>query len=192
MHGRASLPSLALIVAVVAGPVAAQDRHQIYGYLDFETTWSEATSESRNISFDLRHLALVNTFAIDDRWRVFTEFEVEHEFEPEPGESGSDLFEIERAWIEYFYSPALTVRAGLLLTPFGIYNQQHGATPAYIMTFLPRSIYGEHASPTGNVDDMFADRGTGFEVVGTAPVGSRHATRRDRVSVRRMATAAWT
>jgi hypothetical protein len=40
------------------------------------------------------------------------------------------------------------------------------------MTFLPRSIYGEHASPTGNVDDMFADRGTGIEVLGSRPVGS--------------------
>ena len=172
MQGRSSLLFFGMVLALVAAPVAAQDRHQIYGYLDFEATWSDVDSESRNISFDLRHISLVNTFRIDDRWRVFSEFEVEHEFEPEPGEEGSDLFEIERAWVEYFYSPALAVRAGLLLTPFGIYNQRHGATPTYVMTYLPRSMYGEHASPTGNVDDMFADRGTGIEVVGSAPVGT--------------------
>ena len=164
--------SLAMLLAVVTTPVAAQDRFQIYGYLDFEATWSDVTDEARNVSFDLHHVSVVNTFTIDDRWRVFSEFEVEHDFEPEAGEEGSDLFEIERAWVEYFHSPAFAVRAGLLLTPFGIYNQRHGATPTYLMTFLPRSIYGEHASTTGNVDDMFADRGTGIEVLGSRPVGS--------------------
>lgn len=171
MPARSSLPLAPVLLALAATPLVAQDRFQIYGYLDFETTWSDASSEARNLSFDLQHISVVNTFTIDDRWRVFSEFEVEHEFEPEPGEEGSDLFEIERAWVEYFHSPALAVRVGLLTTPFGIYNQRHGATPTYLMTFLPRAIYGEHASPTGNVDDMFADRGTGIEVMGSRPVG---------------------
>jgi hypothetical protein len=163
---------LGVVLALAATPLAGQERFQIYGYLDFEADWSDVSAETRNVSFDLHKFSVLNNFTIDDRWRVFSEFEVEHDFAPTPGESGADVFEIERAFVEYSFSPTLAVRAGLHLTPFGIYNQRHGATPTYLPTFLPQAMYGEHASPTGNVDDMFHDRGTGIEVLGSAPVGS--------------------
>lgn len=43
---------------------------------------------------------------------------------------------IERAWAEYAFDDALKVQAGYFLTPYGIWNQDHG-TPTLISLLLP-------------------------------------------------------
>jgi hypothetical protein len=43
---------------------------------------------------------------------------------------------IERAWAEYAFADALKLQAGYFLTPFGIWNQDHG-TPTLISLLLP-------------------------------------------------------
>ncbi len=169
---RSAFVFLCVVLGVAVAPLAAQERFRIYGYLDLEADWSDVTSEARNLSFDVHHFSVVNSFRIDERWFVFSEFEVEHEFAPEPGESGSGLFALERAWVEYLFSPLLAVRAGRLLTPFGIYNQRHDATPTFLGTFLPQTIYGEHPNPLGEEQDLFENNGTGVELLGDMPVGS--------------------
>ena len=59
MSDRSSFVSLGVVLAVAATPLAAQDRFQIYGYLDFEANWSDVSSEARNVSFDLQKLTVV-------------------------------------------------------------------------------------------------------------------------------------
>jgi hypothetical protein len=43
---------------------------------------------------------------------------------------------IERAWAEYTFSDALKLQAGYFLTPYGIWNQDHG-TPTLISLLIP-------------------------------------------------------
>jgi hypothetical protein len=43
---------------------------------------------------------------------------------------------VERAWAEYAFDDALKVQAGYFLTPYGIWNQDHG-TPTLISLLLP-------------------------------------------------------
>jgi len=67
---------------------------------------------------------------------------------------------IQRAYIEYGISPYLKMRAGHFLTPWGVWNVDHGS-PVIIGPSKPY-IIGEQ---------FFPESQTGFEVLGTAPVG---------------------
>jgi len=67
---------------------------------------------------------------------------------------------IARAYVEYAVSPYLKIRAGHFLTPWGIWNVDHGS-PVIIGPAKPY-IVGEQ---------FFPESQTGFELLGTAPVG---------------------
>lgn len=67
---------------------------------------------------------------------------------------------IERAYLQYTPFSFLTVRAGRFLTPYGIWNVDHG-TPVIISTSRPY-IIGE---------EFFPEAQTGFELLGSVPVG---------------------
>ncbi len=68
---------------------------------------------------------------------------------------------IERAWIQYSYSSALQIRTGYWLTPWGIWNIDHG-TPTLISMVLPDFQTTEY----------FPQRQTGVQVLGSAFSGA--------------------
>jgi hypothetical protein len=67
--------------------------------------------------------------------------------------------EIERVWLEYNVSSVLTLRGGQWLTPYGIWNVDHGS-PTFIPTIRPY-VVGEA---------LFPERQTGLEAYGSAYV----------------------
>lgn len=68
--------------------------------------------------------------------------------------------EIERAWLQYEMSSLLTIRAGQWLTPYGIWNVDHG-TPTVIPAFRPYVI-GER---------LFPERQMGLQLLGSQLLG---------------------
>jgi hypothetical protein len=68
---------------------------------------------------------------------------------------------IERAWAEYAFSDLLAVRAGEFLTPYGIWNVDHGS-PTLVGTQAPNVIATE----------MFPRQQVGIEAYGTRFVGA--------------------
>lgn len=68
---------------------------------------------------------------------------------------------IERAWMQWTASDLFKARSGLFLTPFGIWNVDHG-TPTLISLLLPSGI----------ADLYFPDRQLGVELLGSVYSGS--------------------
>jgi hypothetical protein len=86
---------------------------------------------------------------------------------------------IERAWIQYSHSNELSLRAGYFLTPFGIWNIDHG-TPTLISLALPDF----------QINQYFPLRQTGVEALGSTFEGpwelGYHATLSNGRSVGQM------
>jgi len=76
---------------------------------------------------------------------------------------------IERAWVEYAFSDLVTLRAGQFLTPFGIWNVDHGS-PTVIGVQKPEVVSQE----------LLPERQIGLEAYGSKYLGSArvgyHAT----------------
>lgn len=56
-------------------------------------------------------------------------------------------------------------------SPFGIYNERHDATPTFLSTFLPQSIYGNQEQSFGGKGRLFAKHSTGVQILGNIRVG---------------------
>ena len=67
---------------------------------------------------------------------------------------------IERAYLEYDIHPNITLQAGAFLTPYGIWNVDHGA-PSIIPFVRPYVL----------VEQLFPERQTGLQVHGRIPLG---------------------
>lgn len=168
---------------------------KFYGFADFMTQkyillsdpWKGALNDK--LSFGVSHINLYADGDIAPGWKSM--LEVRFLFQPD-GASGGDLSQttldplatsgrtdsgtrdffdssrvvelggiaIQRAYIEYAVSPYLKIRAGHFLTPWGIWNVDHGS-PVIIGPSKPY-IVGEQ---------FFPESQTGFELLGTAPVG---------------------
>jgi hypothetical protein len=68
---------------------------------------------------------------------------------------------LERAWIQWQRYPLLNVRVGQWLTPFGIWNVDHGQPVLITVT-----------QPDFQLSEAFPSRQTGIQLVGEVPVGS--------------------
>jgi hypothetical protein len=104
--------------ALPAHLVALTSSTQLGGYA--ELTYNRLGDQAPII--DLRRFVLSVAHDFDAHLRVYTELEVEHAVT-----SGKDQgeVEVEQAYAEYLHRDWLNLRAGLVLMPVGIINQQH-------------------------------------------------------------------
>ncbi len=145
---------------------------KMYGYFDLEFEYNAGNEQRWDM--DQHHFNVVTIYQIDKQWRVFSEIEWEHgiSIEADKGKAkGSGMVALERAWVEYKYSPKFKVKAGKFLIPFGLLNLSHDATPTILLSFLPSSIYGTHTAPAGYKSRLYPKFGNGVQVLGNLGMG---------------------
>jgi hypothetical protein len=113
--------------AVAAAPTPSAEPSTVlssYG----ELTYNRPTSDPKNAVADVRRFVLGYQHRFDEKTKVVTELEVEHAVSSadDPGE-----VEVEQAYIERQVGAGLAVRAGLMLVPIGLINENHEPTAFY-------------------------------------------------------------
>lgn len=166
---------LATVLGALGAAPCAQAQVQersvnLYGYFDLEYEIGNASEASKRGTFDLHHFKVLTSIVLDEHFRVLGEIEWEHGVDLS-ADGGVGEVKLERAWLEYRHADALKVRAGKFLVPFGIYNLVHDATPTFLGTYLPSSVYGKHPNPLCGSQRLFAKFGTGLQVLGSAHSG---------------------
>ncbi|MFO7177161.1 MAG: hypothetical protein DIU78_000550 [Pseudomonadota bacterium] len=181
----ASAEALAAAMAAeqAAAVVGEEPKINIYGFADF--TYRQPLSDflfgQKYSSFAVGNLNVYFGADLGDQWRSLIEVrflylphgsvptlateQVRTDTQvPDYNDLARPLrwggVEIERAWIERTFHPALTVRAGQWLTPYGIWNVDHGS-PVIIGVARPY-IIGEA---------LFPERQTGLELYGSFYAG---------------------
>ncbi|HEU4699022.1 MAG TPA: hypothetical protein VFS40_07580 [Gemmatimonadales bacterium] len=142
-NGSAALPGFAaftLATALGAAPLAAQtpdttvadtagaavaqapaERTTIGGY--GEVHYTNARGAGTPGTINLRRFVLFVGHSFSERLAFRSEVEIE-DAKIEGGEPGGEVA-LEQAYIDYRFSPAFTLRTGLLLAPVGIVNEVH-------------------------------------------------------------------
>jgi hypothetical protein len=115
-------------------PLSAQellDRININGYtnFEFEKMIDKQGAGDKNGSFDADQFNLVFNIHATDRVRVAADVSWEHGAATEDGRGNVAL---EYGFVEYTISNLFKLRAGKMLTPFGVFNEIHTAKPAFV------------------------------------------------------------
>ena len=136
---------LGLLLWAMVCPVAAQDSGDVaYRDAGYQlgsgwqipgtglTLGGYASATYRNFEGDswrasLKDLSMFVTWEGSSRWRAFTEFELGDGIHGGPGETDRRPAELdlERLYVDYLATQALTWRFGKFLTPIGHWNQVH-------------------------------------------------------------------
>ncbi len=173
------------IDALVIDSADVDDKLTIYGFADlgWRTLTIPDTSLAANYypkerSFVVGNVNLYFTKNLSSRWRSMLELRflyapagaknpdgtLTHTSAPDPADLERPVqwggISIERVYLEYDLNDWLTIRAGSFLTPYGIWNVDHGA-PAIIPATRP-FIIGE---------SLFPQQQTGLQVYGKRPIG---------------------
>lgn len=157
---------LMLLVLFSNVALAQQRTWSTYGFFDLEYEQSNKDDKGRMGTFDQHHFNVITSYVLDPHFRVFAEIEWGHGAGADPSGTIGEI-KLVRAWMEYKYSEALKIRAGKFLSPYGIFNRRHDATPTFFSTFLPSSIYGKHKNPLGGKQWLFPKFSSGLQVLGT-------------------------
>lgn len=167
--------ALAATVVLLSAPSSfafGDSNASIHGYMDLvykqasepEGIFASNAGDPTNGSFDLRHFNFLMDVKILPELRVKGQIEYDHGPDTERGLGGIIL---EYAFGEYTVTDNLTIRAGKTLTPYGIYNELHDATPAFLSVDISESIYKSNMQ--GGFA-MFPKWSTGLAVVGQLPL----------------------
>ncbi len=144
---------------------AGQSNLSSSGYFDLEAEVSNKDADGKKWTFDQHHLNIINSYEIEKRLTMVVEFDWEHGPSLEKDDFHGSIY-VSRSFLEYKNRDALRIRAGKFTIPFGIYNELHDATPTFLSTLLPSSLYGRHELSTGAESTHLPSTGVGALVLG--------------------------
>ncbi|NRB36866.1 MAG: porin [Pseudomonadales bacterium] len=157
------------------------DKFQVYGFADIQYVRSDHESMGdTNGSFDVSHFNVMTNYQVNSRVsaKIHLEYERssshvedhagneeeqgEGEHEEEEEISAFGALEVVWAYIEFDLSHSTRIRTGKNLTPFGIFNEIHDASPSYNSVDIPSAIY--RAGRVGGMS-MFPEIITGIFIL---------------------------
>ena len=166
---------LATVALLTAAPLRGQDslfdRITINGYtnFEFEKQLSKEGAGDPNGSFDADQFDLVFNINASERIRVAADLSWEHGTATEDGRGNQAL---EYGFVEYTFSDHVKLRAGKMLTPFGIFNEVHTAKVAFLTV--------KEAASLNKTDRIVEDArrfyprwGAGLQLHGDGVIGER-------------------
>ena len=166
----------------------SMDEFKLNGFFDLEyeesykvsSSMKDSSSVDRKGSFDQYHFNILMEFPMSDNVTVKGHIEYEHVPQlsgkkiqiDEAGnkkvdvDTGKGEIKIEWAYLEYLLTNSIRLRGGMALTPFGIYNEIHDATPTYLSIRTPWGIYKTTSVGSLNNHAMFPKFSTGIFALG--------------------------
>jgi hypothetical protein len=151
-------------------PAAApEERLSINGYLNIEGDYqlTQQGLGDRKGSIDVDVFELLVNYKGSDKLRVSAAVDFEHGVDTEFAQG-----ELTTGWmfIEYAHADALKLRVGKFLTPFGVYNEIHGAKNLFLSRDEPRATLKPQKSAKNGF--RYAPKWmTGGLATGTLPAG---------------------
>lgn len=158
-------PVLLAVLLLPQAALAQASAVDLYGFFTMEAEVNNKDAAGKRWTFDIHHFNVITVYHLDDHFRVFGEIEWDHGTAL-ASDSGSGQVALERGWLEYKHSDAFKIKLGKYLAPFGIYNLRHDASPTFLSTFLPSSVYGRHENTVGGEQRLYAKFATGVQVLG--------------------------
>ncbi len=156
---------------------ASMDKLLFYGYIDLEykqTTGNkydgsgEDDANMKNGAFDQHHFNILMEATVTSEIAAKAHLEFEHGIYPGAGDAAMVL---EYAFVEYVKRNGLKFRWGKMLSPWGIYNEIHDSTPAYLSVYPPELFY---RSGTKGGFALIPKWITGMTALGGVPTGISH------------------
>ncbi len=93
-----------------------------------EMNYNRPTRKNTDTQVDLRRVVIGMTHRFDEKTKFVGEFEWEHAV-TSAGDKGEAA--VEQAYIEHELTPNLSLKAGLMLMPFGLLNEHHEPSSYY-------------------------------------------------------------
>jgi hypothetical protein len=136
-----------------------------YGYSQID--FSIAQKVNDRAKFEINRVEVIGDFELSPQSRFLTDIEMEYNAYLGPnGNVGNIKFS--QVWAEYSFMPEIKLRAGKILTNFGLYNKIHDASPTYF-SISPPLLY-ERFNP--NKDFTKKQRFYGKYLLGSELTGS--------------------
>jgi hypothetical protein len=152
--------------------IASVSNTAIGGYIEGNTNYFVQDGVTEGFSMELRRFNIFMYSSISQRVRFLSELEFEH---------GTEEIALETALIDFQVSPALVLRAGIILPPIGYLNQNHDSPkwdfvdrPLVTTGVIPSTlsevgagVYGKSASGGMMLSyDLYVTNGMADAVVG--------------------------
>jgi hypothetical protein len=115
--GRAARDTVGVQGSIYSRPfIGAAGQTAIGGYAEGNTNYFVEDGVGDGFSMELRRFNIFLFSSIGQRLRFISELEFEH---------GTEEIALETALLDFQLDPAFVLRAGILLTPIGAFNQNH-------------------------------------------------------------------
>jgi hypothetical protein len=128
---------------------------------------TEQRSDNQRTSFSLQQMNIFLNKPLGEQFNAFVNMEYTLSY---ASQRDWGTFSIEEAWVNYYHSDALNVKAGLLLPTFNNLNELKNRTPLLPYLFRP-TVYESTLQQVFSLEDYIPERAF-LQIFGFVPISS--------------------